>query len=101
MPEYTIELIAVGCGDLFILFRITTNQRTKMKVYQLMTILEKAPAGAEVVVNMSTTLNATVESVETSDGELVITGGDAEVIDTNGDSMGWLSEISNVEEESE
>lgn len=72
-----------------------------MKVYQLMTILEKAPAGAEVVVNMSTTLNATVESVETSDGELVITGGDAEVIDTNGDSMGWLSEISNVEEESE
>jgi hypothetical protein len=66
-----------------------------------MTILEKAPAGAEVVVNMSTTLNATVESVETSDGELVITGGDAEVIDTNGDSMGWLSEISNVEEESE
>jgi hypothetical protein len=101
MHEYTIELIAVGCGDLFILFRITTNQRTKMKVYQLMTILEKAPAGAEVVVNMSTTLNATVESVETSDGELVITGGDAEVIDTNGDSMGWLSEISNVEEESE
>jgi hypothetical protein len=28
MPEYTIELIAVGCGDLFILFRNTMKTNT-------------------------------------------------------------------------
>ena len=30
MPEYTIELIAVGCGDLFILFELPTNPEIPM-----------------------------------------------------------------------
>jgi len=73
-----------------------------MKVYQLMILLEKAPAGAEVVVNMTATLNAPVEYASTDDGEFIITGGDAEVIDPNGDSIGWLSGLAEAcEDEAE
>ena len=69
-----------------------------MKVYQLMTILEKAPAGAEVVVNMTATLNAGVESADIDGDQFLISAGDAEVIDTNGDPIGWLSTLAEADE---
>lgn len=73
-----------------------------MKVYQLMTLLEKAPAGAEVLVQMSGTLNASVECANIEgDEQFVITGGDAEVIDSNGETIGWLSGLTEAESESE
>jgi hypothetical protein len=34
MPEHTIELIAVGCGDLFILFRTTMKVDHKKKPFR-------------------------------------------------------------------
>lgn len=69
-----------------------------MKVYQLMSLLEKFPAGAEVVVGMCSTLNAEIENVDpcsdgSTHGQVVITGGDAELISEDGDSMGFLSQL--------
>ena len=58
-----------------------------------MTLLEKAPAGAEVVVNGYNTLNSKVEAFENGIDEVVISGGDAEVIDDNGETLGLLSEV--------
>jgi hypothetical protein len=86
---------------LFTLARITSNEPKKMKVYQLMTLLEKAPAGAEVLVGMTGTLNAEVEGAEIDGEQVILTGGDAEVIDSNGDPIGWLSTLTEAAETEE
>ena len=70
-----------------------------MKVYELISKLQKAPAGAEVVVGMTATLNASLEDVgiELRDeeyGQIILTGGDAQVISDDGDELGYLSELS-------
>ena len=78
-----------------------------MKVYELMNELQKAPAGAEVVVGMCATLNAGIVSVDTASespsdgrfGQVIITGGDAEVINEEGDSLGNLSDLASAEDE--
>lgn len=72
-----------------------------MKVYQLMSLLEQFPAGAEVVVGMCATLNAEIENVDRCDdgspqGQVVITGGDAELISEDGETVGLLSELAAV-----
>ena len=72
-----------------------------MKVYQLMSLLEKFPAGAEVVVGMRSTQNSELKNVDRCDdgsphGQVVITGGDAEVINEDGDTVGFLSELAVV-----
>lgn len=69
-----------------------------MKVYELIAKLQKAPAGAEVVVGMTATLNADLEHVNIEDngeecGQMILTGGDAQLISDNGDEMGYLSEL--------
>lgn len=74
---------------------------SKMKVYQLMSLLETFPAGAEVVVAMCSTLNAELVTVDHCDdglpkGQVVITGGDAELISEDGDTVGFLSELAAV-----
>lgn len=72
-----------------------------MKVYQLMSLLEKFPAGAEVVIGMHATLNTEIENIECCDdgspsGQVVITGGDAELVGDEGVSVGFLSELTAV-----
>ena len=57
-----------------------------------MSILEKTPAGAEVLLNLPSTLSATVADTNWDNDEFVITGNDAELIDGNGDSH-WLSDL--------
>lgn len=75
-----------------------------MKVYELIAKLQKAKAGADVVVGMHSTLNAACEHVqiEFDDdddcGQVIITGGDAELIDENGNETGLLSYHASVDE---
>ncbi len=69
-----------------------------MKVYELIAKLQKAPAGAEVVVGMTSTLNADLQYVSIDDngdecGQVILTGGDAQLISDGGDEMGYLSEL--------
>lgn len=69
-----------------------------MKVYELISKLQKAPAGADVVVGMCSTLNADLESldIQADDdgcGQVVLTGGDAQLISDGGDQKGYLSEL--------
>lgn len=70
-----------------------------MKVYELLSRLEKAAAGADVVVGMHSTLNANIECVAIDDETVTITGGDAQLIDENGNESGLLSYHSQVEED--
>lgn len=72
-----------------------------MKVYQLMNLLEKIPAGADATVSMTGTLAADVVDTEFNDGCFQIMGGDAQVIDDGGDEIGTLSELSRVSGEKE
>ena len=74
-----------------------------MKVYELIDKLMKAPAGSEVVVGMHSTLNTSVERVtnNTHGSVLVITGGDAQLIDTDDDECGLLSWHADRTEEDE
>lgn len=71
-----------------------------MKVYQLMNLLEKAPAGMDVVVGLAHTLNAEVVGHE-QDEVFILTGGDAELIDDDGNSKGYLSQWAEPEEASD
>ena len=70
-----------------------------MKVYEMMNILSEAPSGAEVAVELCSTMRSEVVNMFLDDETFVISGGDAEVIDSEGDSMGYLSGISDVESE--
>lgn len=72
-----------------------------MKVWELMQELSKAPAGADVKVDLTATMQADCDGTFRSEDLFLIQGGDAEVIDSNGDSMGWLSSISEASDDSE
>lgn len=65
-----------------------------MKVYELMKLLEDQPAGREVLVNVSGTLNAeVVQACDDGEGYFVIEGAAVEVVGTDGDIVGWSNEI--------
>lgn len=69
-----------------------------MKVYELLAKLQKAPAGAEVLVGMHATLNADLLEIDIQPdddecGQVVLTGGDAQLITDAGDEKGLLSEL--------
>ena len=65
-----------------------------MKVFELMGLLGKMPAGAEVVVSLESTANASIDLVQKVDDDLVeINGGAAMIYDTNGDEYCLTTEI--------
>ncbi len=65
-----------------------------MKVYELVAILLKRPAGDEVVVSLASTANAPIETVDCSENGLVQINGEAAMIyDTNGDEYCLTNEI--------
>lgn len=70
-----------------------------MKVYQLMNLLEAAPAGADVKLTLHGTGFAVVECAHVQDKIFLISGADVEVIDDNAQSMGMLSELVSVDDE--
>jgi hypothetical protein len=71
-----------------------------MKVFQLMTLLESAKAGADVVVGSEYTFNAHITSVEISkDGTVQLTSCDTALIDKKGNPLGLLSKLSKYEPE--
>jgi hypothetical protein len=71
-----------------------------MKVYELMSILERFPAGTPVRCCL---LNTSVVDVDSYDQvnreEVVLIGGDAEFTDNDGDKIGWLSTIADTSDE--
>ena len=73
-----------------------------MKAYQLMTLLEKAPAGAEITICLPNTKYTEINSLEVDGDEVKIFGEDAMVTDQNGEDIDWLSNLAETaEEESE
>ena len=65
-----------------------------------MTLLEKFPAGCEVRVTMTATMDAPLENVDLiGDNAVWLTGGDAPVVDENGEEIGWLSTLAEVAED--
>ena len=69
-----------------------------MKVFELMQELAKAPAGADVYMNMESTLNTNLQSFGFDADGVYLTGGDPEVLDENGNTCGKLSEFMATEE---
>lgn len=71
-----------------------------MKVYELIEILTKAQAGAEVMVAMQTTPATSIESAQVGIYQVTISGGDPMLFDSNGDEMGLLSKVTEAEDDS-
>lgn len=69
-----------------------------MKAYELITKLMLVPAGTEILVNMAATLNSPVEAANVDGEYFLITGGDAEVVDAEGEPIGYLSELARAEQ---
>lgn len=70
-----------------------------MKVWELIALLEKSPAGAEVFVSSGQTLWSKVTDAELQEENLFgISCDDFEVINEGGDNIGWLSEIAEPKE---
>lgn len=64
-----------------------------MKVWELIAKLSECPAGANVNVGISQTLNAPANEFESEDGEVNIRSTeDVEVCDDNGNAQ-WLSSL--------
>jgi len=70
-----------------------------MKVWELMAELAKVPAGLEVKVSVCSTLEVEIEEVDVDDERVHLQGGDVELVNTSGDIMGYLSELSDAENE--
>ena len=72
-----------------------------MKVWELMAKLSVAKANAEVLVQMESTENSRIVHVSDADCANVvsITGGDAQLLDNEGNEAGLLSELAVVDEE--
>jgi hypothetical protein len=65
-----------------------------MKVYELIRLLEEAPAGLEVQVVLPNTLATHIKKVESDEEAFYIIGLDAEIVsDANGESLGMLSAL--------
>lgn len=70
-----------------------------MKVWELIAELSKCPAGANVNVGISQTLNAPANQFECEDGEVNIRSTeDVEVCDDDGNTR-WLSSLLSSEED--
>lgn len=65
-----------------------------MKVWELIAELSKVRSGAEVVVSMHGTNNSEVIGTSYADDDTFeITGGDAQLVDDDGNECQWLSAI--------
>lgn len=69
-----------------------------MKVWELIAKLSAYSAGAEIRVSMCNTLNGNVENVIFNGDEVKVSGGDAEVVNSEGETIGRLSDLAEYEE---
>lgn len=72
-----------------------------MKVYELINELSKCPAGDEVYVSMTATATSELECVDKDAmaESVLLGGGDAQLIDEDGEELGLLSEMASGESE--
>lgn len=69
-----------------------------MKVWELIAKLSECPAGANINVGVSSTLNASADTFERDDNEVIIRSSeDVEVCDDDGDTV-WLSSLTASDE---
>lgn len=64
-----------------------------MKVWELIGLLQKRPAGDEVQIGFDNTYFVEVQNTQAEDGSFSILGGDPMVIDDDGEEVDYLSNL--------